>query len=72
MHEKMSEKRLEKIKQKLSVSDDVVYLVGNAVFHESALKDVKQLIQELEGCWEELKTMHESLQLLTDKVNGMD
>ncbi len=71
MHDKLSEKRLDKIKQKIGVIDDVVYLSDNAVFHESALKDIKVLIQEVESCWSELKTLHENLQLLMDKVNGM-
>jgi chaperonin cofactor prefoldin len=71
MQDHLNEKRLEKIKQKVDVSDDVVYLVGKAVFHESAMKDVKNLIDEVDSCWKELKNLHESVQLLTDKVNGM-
>jgi tRNA (Thr-GGU) A37 N-methylase len=70
MQEKLSEQRLEQIKKKMSASDDIVYLAGIDLFRESAVKDIKHLVQEVENCWKEIEGLSESLKILTDKVSG--
>lgn len=71
MQEKLSEQRLEKVKKKMDVCDDIVYLAGVDLFRESAAKDMKHLVQEVENCWKEIEGLSESLKILTDKVSGM-
>lgn len=71
MQEKVNEKRLEKVKEKIDASDDVIYLVGNDLFRESAVKDIKLMVQEIEGCWKEIKSLQEDLHILMEKVNDI-
>jgi len=69
MQDKISKKRLKKIKEKVAASDDLIYLVGTDLFRESAMKDIKLLIGEVESCWEEIEDLQENLRILTRRVN---
>lgn len=61
--------RLTKIRKKLGACDDVIYLVGTGLFRESALKDMKFLVSEIESCRRELEGVQESLTVVTAKLN---
>jgi hypothetical protein len=69
MYDKINVKRLKKIKDKIGASDDLIYLVGTDLFRESATRDIKMLIQEVELCWKEIKDLREDLKVITDRVN---
>lgn len=70
MQEKVSDQKIEQIKKKMDACDDIVYLAGIDLFRESAAKDMKLLVQEIENCWKEIEGLSESLKILTRKVSG--
>jgi NifB/MoaA-like Fe-S oxidoreductase len=63
------EAKLSKIRKKLEACDDVIYVVGTGLFRESALKDMKFLMSEVESCRRELGEVRESLQVVTGKLH---
>ena len=68
MKEKLKPKELNKIKQKVESCDSIRYLVGQALFEEDAIGDIKLLIAEIERCWKEIESLHENVKLLTRKA----
>ena len=71
MQDKLNEKKLNKIKDKLEASDEVIYLVGTDLFREKAGRDMKLLVQEIETCWKEINNLREDLRILSEKVSNL-
>jgi NifB/MoaA-like Fe-S oxidoreductase len=63
------EAKLTKIRKKLEACDDVIYVVGTGLFRDSALKDMKFLVNEVESLKRELEGAQESLQVVTGKLH---
>lgn len=68
MAEKGTDKRLAGIRKKLEAADDVIYVVGTDLFRDSAVKDMKYLVREVEAGRREISELKESLRAVYGKL----